>query len=91
MKMKYKNNNQRATMNKTITINNFEDQSIFQGITQYFDDQGVEWRRKDFMTFTQWYKLEGDIFVFQGTLNGNYEDMPIRKAHNIFLAHDLGE
>ena len=45
----------------------FEDTSIFQGWTQYQDEEGVEWRREDFKDYYNFFKADGDTFIFHGT------------------------
>lgn len=44
----------------------FTDNSIAQGWTQYFDEEGTEWRRLDTAIGFSFYKGIGNAFVFVG-------------------------
>lgn len=62
----------------------FEDISIFQGVCQYFDEQGDEWRRENDGTncYTFW-KKQGDSFVYQRSLRTRSKKT--EDLHNEFI------
>lgn len=49
-------------------MNTFIDTSVFQGITQYKDESRNEWQRHNDELVWSFYKLIGDIWIFQGKL-----------------------
>ena len=64
----------------------FEDISIFQGLVQYYDDLGNEWRRS-ISGYGMFYFLErkadSDTFIYQGHIQGH--ENSIKALHNEFI------
>ncbi len=46
----------------------FKDTSIFQGITQYKDENGTEWKREDNEATYKFYKLSCGSWHYQGSI-----------------------
>jgi hypothetical protein len=63
----------------------WEDTSILQGIAQYFDDRGVEWRRENDGVNFNFYENDGIAFLFRGILKRKVYDCSIYVEHRRFL------
>lgn len=64
----------------------YKDTSIFQGIVQYHDDDGVEWRREDSQHTHHFYMEHGHAFIHQGVLMRSMRQNSIRYIHQKFLS-----
>lgn len=60
----------------------FKNHSIFCGWTQYFDENGIEWRRENNGIY-KFFKNIDDNFVHQGNLNSLSRG--IKKLHQEFV------
>ena len=62
----------------------FVDRSIFQGIVQYLDDQGVEWRREEDSFSWKFYKEGDNCFIYDGALRKTKYKQSIKGAHYLY-------
>lgn len=64
----------------------FVDESPFCGWKEYFDENGVAWRRKDRSCSFQFFALENGSFLPQGSLDRRgLKRASIKTVHNKFL------
>lgn len=63
----------------------FEDNSVLEGIVQYFDESGVEWRRETDGAFYKFYESQGNAFRYVNNLRKRAKKDSIRYTHNRFL------
>lgn len=64
----------------------YKNNSIFQGIVQYFDSQGIEWRREDNVHTHQFYKEMEGAFIYQGlSMRRTNKPYSIEERHQDFL------
>ncbi len=62
----------------------FEDTSIFQGVIQYYDENGIEWRvEKEYGTTYKFFKFNGNYFEYEGICVSTCKI--IEKTHERFL------
>lgn len=62
----------------------YEDTSIFQGITQYIAD-GKQWRREDNGTEFHFFVEIDDAYIFQGSSMKNRRVFGIKVVHLDFI------
>jgi len=59
--------------------------SIFEGIRQYFDNQGQEWRQVSNGLQYDFYLKDDDTFILKGNGSPKYRNASIYKAHEHFI------
>lgn len=67
-----------------MSIPAFENDSIFLGWFEYFDDQGVSWRREDKDFHYNFFKKSGNAYLFEGSLRKR-RLKGIRAIHDTFI------
>lgn len=63
----------------------YQDTSIFQGIVEYEDDFGTEWRREASDCVYTFFRRIGDSFLCEGTLVRKSRRSSIKCVHDAFI------
>jgi hypothetical protein len=64
----------------------YQDTSLFQGIAQYEDDCGIEWRREHSQAAYTFFRKNGDSFICEGSMPKKCRRSSIKAIHDFFIA-----
>lgn len=72
---------------KTQKHESFVDFSPYQGVRQYYDEKGTQWRQDLDACVVRFYRDTGNIFVHEGILKVG-RNRSLKYLHNAFLRED---